>query len=405
MGPLNGIRVMDVGMYYQGPAAGYMLGDLGADVIKIEPPVTGDRQRGVSSMYGALMTTPDGRSVAFEAGNRSKRTITLNLQSPAGKEVFQKLVRASDVFITNFSNRVIRDLNLDYETLKEYNPKLIYGATSAFGGKGPLADKVGYDPIGQAFSGAMWMFGDRDSTEPSMVVGSIFDQMAATLLVYGVLAALVARSNLGIGQKVETSLVGGGIHLQAYDINTFFFRGEGMRRFSRKRCRNPLTDSYKCADGKWIMLSEPRGGIHWEEFCTAIGIPGLADNPLYNSFAARRKNFAEFIELLDQTFATKSRDEWLKVFDGRDFAYSPVYDRTDLTDEPQLLSNEYVVKMKHPSWGEVKTVGFPVQFSETPASIQGPAPEFGQHTEEILSQVLGYSWDEITDLRGQGAFG
>ncbi|MDP2916777.1 MAG: CoA transferase [Dehalococcoidia bacterium] len=405
MGPLKGIRVLDVGMYYQGPAAGYMLGDLGADVIKIEPPVTGDRQRGVSSMYGALMTTPDGRSVAFEAGNRSKRSMTLDLQNAAGKDVLHKLVSKSDVFITNFSNRVIKELNLEYETLSRYNPKLIYGATSAFGGKGPLADRVGYDPVGQAFSGAMWMFGDRDDPEPSMVVGSIFDQLAATLLVYGVLAALVARNSQGVGQKVETSLVGGGIHLQAYDINTFFFRGRGMQRFSRKRCRNPLTNYYKCADGKWIMLSEPRGGVHWQAFCKAIGIPGLENNEQFNTFDARRKNYAEFIALLDQTFATKTRDEWINIFSNYDFGYSPVYDRSDLTNEPQLLANEYVVEMQHPAWGKVKTVGFPVQFSRTPAAIRSAAPEFGQHTEEILSEVLGYSWDEIGSLREKGAFG
>lgn len=405
MGPLTGIRVLDGGMYYQGAAACYMLGDLGAEVIKIEPPVTGDRQRGVSSMYGALMMTTDGRSVAFEAGNRNKKSMVLDLHNEAGQNVLHALVGKSDVFVTNFSNRVIKELNIDYETLSRYNPRLIYGATSAFGNKGPLADRVGYDPVGQAFSGAMWMFGDRDDTEPKMVVGSIFDQLAATFLVYGVLAALVHRERTGVGQRVDTSLVGGGIHMQAYDINTAFWRGRGMARFSRKRCRNPLTNYYKCADDKWIMLSEPRGGKYWQEFCAAIGIEGLEHDERFNSFKARRDNYAEFIELLDRTFATRTRDEWTSIFSKYTFGYSPIYDRTDLANEPQLLANDYVVEMEHPAWGKIKTAGFPAQFSKTPASIRSAAPEFGQHTEEVLTQVLGYSWDEIAALREKGAVG
>lgn len=404
MGPLAGIRVLDVGMYYQGPAVCYMLGDLGAEVIKVEPPVTGDLQRGVSNMYGAKMVTQEGLSIAFEGGNRNKKSMVLDLRNKAGYGILCRLIEKTDIFVTNFSRRVIKRLRIEYKTLVQYNSALIYAHTTAFGSKGPLADRVGYDPVGQAYSGAMWIFGDRDDPEPSMAVGSIFDQTAATSLAYGILAALVARERQGIGQKVEASLVGGGIHMQALDINTALWRGRGMARFSRKRCRNPLTNYYKCADDKWLMLSEPRGARYWNEVCAALGIEELENDERFKTSEVRRQNFIEFTQILDTVFATKQRDEWLRIFSQYDFGYSPVYDREDLGDDPQLLANDYIVEMEHPILGKVKTVGFPAQFSKTPAAIRGSAPEFGQHTEEVLTGILGYSWDEIANLRDQGAF-
>jgi crotonobetainyl-CoA:carnitine CoA-transferase CaiB-like acyl-CoA transferase len=259
--------------------------------------------------------------------------------------------------------------------------------------------------VAQAVSGAMWLFGDRDSSEPSVAVGSIFDQIAASMLAYGILAALLARERTGIGQKVESSLLAGAIHLQAQNMNTFLWRGRGMARFSRKRCRNPLTNYYRCEDGKWILLSEPQSARYWHDFCVALGVPEMEDDQRYHTAEARTQNYSEFIELLDRVFITKPLDEWLKIFEKYDFVYSPVYDYTDVANEPQVQENEYLTEMDHPVMGKVKTVGFPVQFSKTPASVRSAAPGFGAHTEEVLLDIGGYSWEDITRLREEGAFG
>lgn len=405
MGPLTGIRVIEVASVLNGPVTGYMLGDLGAEVIKIESPVTGDPSRGYQTLFDVVMTMPGGGSLLFESANRNKKSILLDLKNEAGKTIFQRLIEKSDVFITNFNNKVIRKLGIDYETLCQYNGQIIYASTTTFGSEGPLSERRGYDMVAQAVSGAMWLFGDRDSPEPSVAVGSIFDQIGASMLAYGILAALIARERTGIGQKVESSLLAGAIHLQAQNINTFLWRGRGMARFSRKRCRNPLTNYYQCADGKWILLSEPQSARYWHDFCVALDRQELENDPRYNTAETRTQNYAEFIALLDRIFITKPRDEWLKIFSQYDFVYSPVYDYAEMANEPQVQENQYLIEMEHPAMGRVKSVGFPVQFSRTPASVRSAAPEFGANTEEVLLEIGGYSWDEITRLREQGAFG
>ncbi len=405
MSPLTGIRVIEAASVLNGPVTGYMLGDLGAEIIKIESPVTGDPSRGYQTLFDVVMTMPDGGSLLFESANRNKKSVLLDLKNEAGKGVFRRLIERSDVFITNFGNKVVHKLEIDYETLCQYNSRLIYGSTTTFGSKGDMSERRGYDMVAQAVSGAMWLFGDRDSPEPSVAVGSIFDQIAASMLAYGILAALLARERTGIGQKVESSLLAGAIHLQAQNINAFLWRGRGMARFSRKRCRNPLTNYYQCGDGKWILLSEPQSARYWHDFCVALGAPELENDQRYNTAEARTQNYAEFIALLDRVFITKPLDEWLKIFEEYDFVYSPVYDYADVANEPQVQENEYLTEMDHPAMGRVKTVGFPVQFSKTPASVRSAAPGFGAHTEEVLLETGGYSWEDITRLREQGAFG
>ena len=365
----------------------------------------GDQSRGMSSIYDVKMLLPGGQNASFEAANRNKRGIVLNLKSNEGRRVLYKLVEKSDIFITNYLPRALQKLKIDYKTLKQYNPKLIYAKTSTFGSKGPLRDQAGYDMSGQAFSGAMWISGDRDSPEPSVVVGSVFDQFAASMLAYGILAALVVRERTGIGQEVECSLVGSAIHMQAMNLSPFLFGGRGMARFSQKRCRNPLTNYYRCADGKWILITEPQSARYWHDFCTALEILDLENDPRFSTGEARRKNYRELIVVLNRRFATKPRDEWLRIFEPYAFAYAPVYEYKDVVNDPHILANEYVVETEHSALGKVKAVGFPVQFSQTPASIHSRPPEFGEHTEEVLREILGYSWEEINGLRDRGAIG
>ncbi len=403
-GPLDGIRILEWAMYHNGPAAGYMLGDLGAEVIKIEQPVTGDYCRGVQSMFDSGMMLPGGGNAQFETANRNKKGIILDFQQEAGRQVLYKLVETADVFFTNFRKSVAQKLKADYATLKKYNPKLIYAHNSAYGSGGQWGEKRGFDPVAQALSGAMWMFGDRDDPEPSMAVGGIFDQTGATLLAYGILAALLARERTGVSQEIECSLLGGGIHLQAINVNAFLWRGRGMARHSRKRSRSAMSNYYKCADDKWLLLTEPQSERFWHDFCTALNIPEVETSPKFATPDARKENYAEINSIVEDAIATKTRQEWMDIFGGYQFAHAPIFDYTEMAEDPQVLNNDYLVEMDHPTMGRVKTLGFPVKFSETPASIQGPAPEFGQHTEEVLLEA-GYSWEDIATLREQGALG
>ena len=254
MGPLTGIRVIESAMVLNGPVAGYMLGDLGAEIIKIEPPVTGDISRGMQSVYDVQFVMPDGRGLMWEMANRNKKSVVLDLNNKEGRGVLYRLVEKSDVFLTNYRPAALQKLKIDYETLRQLNPKIIYAKNSGFGSKGFFGGKPGWDMTAQAFSGAMWIVGDRDFPEPAVTVGSVFDVVGASFLAYGIMAALVARERTGVGQQVDCSLLSAAIHMQAMNICSFLWTNKGMSRFSRTRCRNPLTNHYKCADGKWLLL-------------------------------------------------------------------------------------------------------------------------------------------------------
>ncbi|MCS7277088.1 MAG: CoA transferase [Dehalococcoidia bacterium] len=406
MGPLEGIRVINWSQFTPSGAAA-ILGDLGADVIKVEHPERGDAYRGMAAMYGEAMNMAGGRHVGFEAVNRNQRSITLNLASPEGRELFCRLVAVSDVLITNFEDRVRRKHRVDYDDLAAINPRLIYAVSSNFGPRGPLAGRRGFDQVAQARSGLMWAMGDREQEEPVQVVGGICDQMAATVLVMGILAALVARERDGMGQRLDSSLLGSMIHLQSIGLTVASLRGRGWSRHDRRRTRNPLTNHYRCADGKWILFGEIQADRFWGEFCRALGLEELEHDPRFaTAMGGRRENAEELIRILDRTLATKTREEWIRIFEEQQvsFAYSPVQDYQEVLEDPQARENGYLVEYDHPAVGHpVRLVGHPVQYSRTPASIRRPAPEFGEHTEEVLSELLGCSWEEIAELRSKGA--
>jgi crotonobetainyl-CoA:carnitine CoA-transferase CaiB-like acyl-CoA transferase len=402
VGPLHGIRVIELAVMLNGPGAGYMLGDLGAEVIKVEDPVRGDMSRGVQSLWGLPMDYK-GVNTFFETPNRNKKSIGLDLKKEKGREVLYTLIKKSDVFITNFSTRVCKELGCDYETLCQHNPKIIYGIASGFGLKGPEADIRAFDTTAQARSGFMTQVGDKDSP-PGIVVGGIIDQLGATMLAYGVLAALVARERMGVGQMVETSLLGSAIHLQAISVNQVALQGRSMARHSRSRARNPLANHYECADGKWIMLAEIQSDIYWHDFCQATGLLDIEHDPRFATASARRENFEECIKILDALFKTKPRDEWIKILREKckGLACAEVFELNELFSQQQVLENEYIVEHDHPILGRVKLVGFPVQFSKTPAKVSSTAPQFKEHTEEVLLDICGYSWEEIEQLNREG---
>jgi crotonobetainyl-CoA:carnitine CoA-transferase CaiB-like acyl-CoA transferase len=398
-GALSGIRIIDWGAFHHGMGGSYMLGDLGADVIHIEDRIKGDMSRGVHSLYGSSTLLPKGRNVLFETTNRNKKSITLDVTKEKGREIVYDLVKNSDVFLTNFRQEAALKHKLDYETLTKYNPKIIYAFASAYGSKGPLSKKRGFDPIGLANSGIMWRLGDRDQDEPLQPCGFIADSSGATMAAYGILAALVARERLGIGQFIEVSLLGSMIHMQSANVNSTLFTGRPFARHSRARSRNPLSNMYKCSDDKWLILAEPQSNTYWDKFCTAMNKEELRE---YDDEMKRGKN-CEFINsTLADIFITRTRNEWLAILEKEvgEMVFNAILDITDLPDHPQVLENQYIVDVPdYPADADIKMVGFPVKFSATPCRIQRPAPEWGEHTEAVLMDVCGYDWERIGQLK------
>ena len=398
-GALNGIRVIDWGAFHHGIGGSYMLGDLGAEVIHIEDRIKGDMSRGVHALYGSSTLLPAGRNVLFETTNRNKKSITLDVTKEEGRKIVYELVRKSDVFLTNFRQEAAKKHKLDYETLKKHNPKIIYAFASAYGSKGPLSKKRGFDPIGLANSGIMWRLGDRDQDEPLQPCGFIADSSGATMAAYGILAALVARERHGIGQFIEVSLLGSMIHMQSANVNSTLFTGRPFARHSRTRVRNPLSNMYKCSDGQWLILAEPQSNTYWDKFCITIGREDLRK---YNDEMKRGKNCEYLNSTLAEIFITRPRDEWLALLEKKipELVFNAILDVTDLPNNPQVLENQYIVDVPdYPADADIKMVGFPVKFSETPCRIQRPAPEWGEHTEEVLIDVCGYDWERIGKLK------
>lgn len=402
-GPLEGLRIIECGGYLSAPSAGYMLGDLGAEVIKVEDRVKGDPARGTSAVFGASMSMPGGENILFETANRNKKSMTLDLKKARGKKLLYDLVAKADIFCTNYTQATLAKLGIDYETLKGYNPKLIYGVATGYGLKGPESNKRAFDSVAQARSAIMYALGGEPDTPPAQIGGPVFDQMTGTLLAYGILAALAARDRQGIGQQVEVSLLGSGIHLQAYNINTALLRGRQIPRPSRRTLKNPMANHFECADGEWLMLSEPQVDRFWHDFCVALGIEHLEKDEKFVDAAKRREHYLELIGIIEGVFKKKTRAEWMKVLDekGGGIAYSPVLRPTDLANDQQALENGYITEINHPSIGPIKMVGNPVSFTGTPVKVEGYAPQFGQHTEEILLGVCGYSWQQIEELKDE----
>ncbi|MBN1376624.1 MAG: CoA transferase [Dehalococcoidia bacterium] len=399
---LKGIRAVELAAFGNGPIIGIILGDLGAEIIKIEHRITGDPARGISTMYGVNTLSPGGKNMIFEASNRNKKSMTLDLTKEKGRKIVYELIANSDVFYSNYRHNSLKRINMDYETLSKYNPKLIYGAASGFGKKGSDYDKRAFDPIGLARSGIMTASGERNGP-PGYTVGAIADTLGATMTAFGIIGGLLARERLGIGQEINTSLIGSLIWTQYTNFEFALMRGQSLARHQRTQAKNPLANTYKCKDDKWIMMGEPQADRFWHQFCQIIGIESLENDERFCDTLKRRDNSEELIKILDGIFATKTREEWLKYLkeSGAKFAYDGIYTIEELTEDEQVQANGYIVKNDHPHFGHIKLVQFPIDFSRTPIDPEKkPAPEFGEHTEEVLLD-LGYSWDDISRLKDE----
>ena len=405
--PLQGIKVIDWTIWQFGPVAATMLGDLGADVIKIEA-LDGDPGRAVFSASGVDRSLPAGRNAYFEANHRSKRGMALNLKTPAGAEIARELAAGADVFIQNFRKGVAERLGLGYETLRELNPRLIYASGSGYGTLGPDAASPALDAAAQARSGMMFATGP-DGAEPYPVQGVIGDQIGGITLACGILAALAARSIHGVGQRVDVSHLSSSIWLQGLAVSMgLLTRHKPNSEINlsynppRTDAYNPLANYYKCADGRWIMLANFQADRYWRAFASALGLSRLADDPRFADTAARGENRHALIAILDETFAQKPYPEWARILsESGDFIFSPVQTLRELPDDPQVTANEYITRINHPALGEVQLANHPIRYSATPARIRSAAPELGEHTERILLE-MGRDWEDIARLQDDG---
>ena len=397
-GPLEGVKVVEITMFQQGPVAGMRLGDLGADVIKIEAK-HGDPGRGFMKIIGA-MAGLSGNNYYFEHNNRNKRSLVIDLKSEKGKEIFFKLIDTADVFLNNMSIGAPIRMGIGPDVLLERNPRLIYAQSSGWGRKGPDANDLSFDYTGIARSGLMMSCGEKGAP-PTQILPGIGDEIGGLICAWGITAALYAREKTGKGQVVDTSLMGSMISALGFIMAAPAILGQEFPRELRSQAGNPIYSHYKCKDDKWIAIAHLDPDRYWPKVCKALGIEHYQDDPRFNSIEARGKNAKELVAIFDEVFATKTRDEWSKILQKEGCIFTPVQTPLEVSNDEQALANQYFINVDHPDWGKIKMTGFPWDFSETPASWRRKAPEFGQHNVEILSE-LGYSENDIEKLREDG---
>ncbi|MEX1195458.1 MAG: CoA transferase [Dehalococcoidia bacterium] len=404
MGLLSDVRVIDCGLMGQGPLVATALADLGAEVIRVEPSNSTDPLRGNEKLWGVplrLRTEAGELHLGFEPYNRGKRGITLNLKSEKGKNILYQLTRQSDVFMQNWSSRVAHELRFDYESIREQRPDIVYLDIAAFGSEGPLKDAPGIDAVGVAFSGLMYL-ASPEGSDPAYPVGGLGDAAAALTGVAAVLGGLFHRERTGEGSNLETSQAGSLIWLESLAVMAAATIGEDMRARPRDREQNPFFNFYGCRDGRWIILGEWQPERKIADLYDAIGRPELIDDSHFNSFSAILANNVALIEILDAAFATRDASEWLLTLAERGIFVSQVNTLTEAVSSEQSLANGYIQQYEHPKYGTVRAAAFPLKHNGTASPIAGAAPEWGEHTVEVLTELCGLDVGEIAALYEEG---
>jgi crotonobetainyl-CoA:carnitine CoA-transferase CaiB-like acyl-CoA transferase len=394
MGALDGVKVLDLSIIVQGPQAAAMLHDLGAEVIKVELPGVGDLARWIH------LSPDDSRSGFFEACNRGKRSVTLDLRTPGGREACLRLAAMSDVLIANFVPGTLEQWGLSYGEVAAVNPGIVYATGSTFGPVGPLARREGADTSGQASGGLIASTG-VDGGEPTPVGAVIADHCGSQNMVVGILAALLHRVGSGRGQRVDVSLLGGQIWAQASEYTAHLLTGRPQGRANRGHPMiSGVLRQFRTADGHLVLVGVPPA--LWPGFARALGRPELAEDERFNTLFLTADNLQVLFGILDEIFLTRTTADWDERLTAEGQRHATVRTYAEVVADPHTWDNGYLVERDHPDGGRVRAVGCPIRFSATPATPGLVAAELGQHTEEVLLEA-GYSWDEIEALRAAGA--
>jgi CoA:oxalate CoA-transferase len=394
MGALDGVRVLEAGLLIQGPQASLTMLEWGAEVIKVELPGFGDQGRWLP------ISREDRRSAFFAAYNRGKRSITVDLRVPRGRDVFLHLVEQADVVISNFKPGTLDSWGLGYAEAARRNERIIYAMGSSFGPEGPDAAREGADLSGQAAGGLISTTGGNGS-DPSPVGATVADHISGQNLLAGILAALYARERTGRGQLVETSLLGGQIWAQAGEYTRYLLSGQPSGPSNRSHPMIPgIYGIFPTLDG-WLAIVGTAGPAR-DVFYRTIGRPDLIDRFPHLMYFEDDK--AALWPILDQVFATKSTAEWCALLGAAGVRFAPVRDHAAVAADPGVMDNGYITSAEDPDspGSEVRVVRAPVRFSDPVPAVRTHVPELGQHTEEVLLEI-GYSWDDISSLSSDGA--
>jgi crotonobetainyl-CoA:carnitine CoA-transferase CaiB-like acyl-CoA transferase len=393
-GALDGIRVVDLSRYIAGPYCGMLLGDMGADVIKVEPPGRGENSRA----FGPFV---EGESLYTMVFNRNKRSLTLDLRSDEGKDLLRSLLRKADVLVENFVPGTLEQMGLDWDTLKGLNPRLIVTRISGFGQSGPLSRKPCFDVIAQTMSGLMDITGEAGG-RPTMSGTYIVDYSTGLYATIGTLGALQARSRTGTGQIVDVALLDSAMSMLMTAIPEQMLLGRTMtRRGNRDRYGAPA-NTFSTSDGAWVHLAVA-GEPMFRAFANAMGRPELADDSRFKDNTARMENVEELERLITHWTAALTAAELLDQLQAIGVPSAKVAAVSELVDNPHLAHRGQILNMDHPKAGTVPMQGFSVRFGESPMRLRHPSPMLGEHTNAILQEWLAMAPDRIAQLRASGA--
>ncbi len=399
---MAGTRVVEVGAWTFVPAAGAVLADWGADVLKIEHPDTGDPQRGLSTM--GVIPGSSGVDFMMEVPNRGKRSVGLNLGTDEGRELLYKLVEVSDVFLTSFLPATRQRLGIDVEHVRARNPRIIYACGHGHGSRGPESGRGGFDAASHWSRGgvgdALTPPGSDGPISPRAAFG---DVMGGLAIATGICAALYAREKTGEPSVVDVSLLATAMwNLQPDIVMSKVLGLDDIFRYgSRGASVNPMVGNYQTKDGRWLLLNMMQSDRYWVDFCEHIGRPDLIEDERFKDASVRAENRVEFTAILDEVFGSRTLEEWKEALATMEGVWAPVQKVPELYDDPQVIANGYLRHVKDNEGRDFDLVAAPVQFDESPPELRA-APAHGEHTDEVL-QEIGLSWDEIVQHKVAGA--
>jgi crotonobetainyl-CoA:carnitine CoA-transferase CaiB-like acyl-CoA transferase len=393
-GALSGVRVLDLSRVLAGPYCSMILGDLGADVIKIERPGAGDETR----HWGPPFAAP-GESAYFLCTNRNKRSLTLDLKKPEGIEIVKALARKCDVLVENFSPGTTDDLGIGYEAIRQVNPRIIYCSITGFGPDGPYSARTGYDLVVSALGGLMGITGEPEGSP--VKVGVAITDVASGISAQGAIcAALFARERTGRGQRIDLSLLETQVAALVNMASSYLISGAIPKRWGTAHETIVPYQGFETKD-KYVIVAVGNDNL-WNRFCSVLGVPDLAKDARFCTNPLRVQNRRECIQILAPIMQTRTCAEWIERLNAEAIPCAPINNMDEVFRDPQVLHRKMLVELDHPAAGKIKMVGVPVKYSDTPGTIRRPPPRLGQHTQEVLSEVLQYDLAEIERLRASG---